>query len=66
MKLTDVLLIGLSIAFLIIGIDQSISYGFNNSYWAFMLALVPFFVLNYRRNRKATPPSPAQKKSKKN
>jgi uncharacterized membrane-anchored protein YitT (DUF2179 family) len=52
MKLLDILLIGLSIAFLVIGVDQSIAYGFQQSYWAFMLALLPFFIFSYRRNRK--------------
>jgi hypothetical protein len=59
MKLLDILLIGLSIAFMVIGVDQSIAYGFQQSYWAFMLALLPFFVLSYRRNRKQTDESVA-------
>jgi len=55
MKLTDILLLGLSAAFLIIGADQTIAYGFKQSYWAFMLALVPFFIYTFRRSRKPVP-----------
>jgi hypothetical protein len=53
MKLTDVLLIGLTIMFLIIGIDQTVVLGFDKGYWAFMLALVPFFIFNYRKTKRA-------------
>jgi hypothetical protein len=52
MKLPDVLLLGLTVMFLIIGLDQTIVLGFARGYWAFMLALVPFFVFNYRKSRK--------------
>jgi hypothetical protein len=52
MKLTDILLLGVTGAFLIIGTDQTIAFGFKQSYWAFMLALIPFFIFNFRRNRK--------------
>jgi hypothetical protein len=71
MKLTDILLLGLAVMFMVIGIDQAIVLGFNHAYWAFMLALVPFFVLNYRRSKRAssTPeeaPSKPPKKHKRN
>jgi hypothetical protein len=52
MKLVDILLLGLALVFIIIGIDQSLVYGFQKSYWAFMLSLTLFFAFNLRRNRK--------------
>jgi hypothetical protein len=52
MKLPDILLLGFSVALLIIGIDQTIAYGFQQSYWAFMLALIAFFTYSYRKGRK--------------
>ena len=51
MKLLDILLLGLSAAFIIIGIDQLIVLGFMHAYWAFMVALVPFFLYGLRRSR---------------
>jgi hypothetical protein len=52
MKLPEVVILSLAIAFLIIGIHQTILYGFGNAYWAVMLALVLFFVFNLKRARK--------------
>lgn len=52
MKLADILLLGLTLAFLIIGVDQTIVLGFSEGYWAFMLSLVLFFVYNFRKNKK--------------
>jgi len=52
MKLVDILLLGLSLAFIIIGIDQLIVLGVAHAYWAFMVALIPFFVFGLRRARK--------------
>ncbi|MDQ3537010.1 MAG: hypothetical protein M3421_15440 [Bacteroidota bacterium] len=40
MKIFDITLISLAIGFIIIGIHQSIVFGFGNSYWIFMLTLV--------------------------
>jgi hypothetical protein len=54
MKLTDILLLGLSLVLIIIGIDQTVAFGFKNSYWAFMLALTLFFVFTLRKNRDAS------------
>jgi hypothetical protein len=67
MKLVDVFLIGLTILFLIIGLDQSIVLGFEKGYWAFMLALVTFFVFNYRKSKRRVPdePEPGEKSVKK-
>jgi hypothetical protein len=49
MKLSDILLLGLTISLLVIGIDQSIILGLSQAYWAFMLALIPFFIYAYRK-----------------
>ncbi|HYF70884.1 MAG TPA: hypothetical protein VD884_22270 [Ohtaekwangia sp.] len=51
MKLSDILLLGLALAFIIIGIDQTIVLGFNHAYWAFMAALTLFFVFNFKKNK---------------
>lgn len=51
-KLSDVLLLSLSVVFLIIGVDQIISQGFGNGYWAIMLALVTFFMYTLRRHKR--------------
>ncbi len=51
MKVLDVILLSLSTAFLIIGIHQIATVGFGNGYWAIMLALVFFFVVNLRRRK---------------
>jgi hypothetical protein len=70
MKLPDVLLLGLTILFLIIGVDQMIVLGFREGYWAFMLALITFFAFNLRKTRRedrsGTPaPKKPLKKSRK-
>jgi hypothetical protein len=52
MKLFDVILLALAVVFLIVGIDQVITIGFENAYWAIMLALIFFFVYNLRRRKK--------------
>jgi hypothetical protein len=54
MKLIDVLLLGATLLFLVIGIDQSIVLGFTHGYWAFMLALAAIFFFNYRRAKRRT------------
>lgn len=51
LTLPDILILGLTLVFIIIGVDQSMAYGFNNSYWAFMLSLTLFFVYNLRKNK---------------
>ena len=51
MKLADILLLGITLAFLIIGVDQSIKLGFSQAYWAFMIALVAFFAYTLKRSR---------------
>jgi hypothetical protein len=62
MKLADILLLGLTLAFLIIGIDQSIVLGFSHAYWAFMLALITFFWFTLRKSRKPSAPAPRNEK----
>jgi hypothetical protein len=56
MKLADILLLGLTLAFLIIGVDQTIVLGFSHAYWAFMVALVTFFLFTLRKSRKPADP----------
>ena len=51
MKLTDVLVLSLAVAFLIIGIHQTMVVGFGKAYWAIMLSLVLYFVFNFRKNK---------------
>jgi hypothetical protein len=51
MKLIDSILISLAVAFLIIGIHQIMTVGFGNAYWAIMLALILFFLVNLRRRK---------------
>jgi hypothetical protein len=70
MKLPDILLIGFTIMFLIIGLDQTLVLGFRNGYWAFMAALVTFFLFTYRKGAKKAgstdePPAKLPKKGKK-
>lgn len=64
MKLVDVFLVGLTIMFLIIGTDQTLKLGFQNSYWAFMLALVTFFAFNYRKSKRADGGEPKKSRKK--
>jgi len=51
MKLPDVIFLSLAVAFVIIGIHQVINVGFENGYWAIMLALVFFFLYNLRKRK---------------
>ncbi len=53
MKLPEVIFISLAIAFSIIGIHQVMTVGFGNAYWALMLALLFFFLLNLRRRKQS-------------
>ena len=66
MKLIDALSLMFSLGFLVIGLDQSIRYGFYNSYWLFMLSLGLMFLYGYRKaGRKEQEQQTNQKKSKK-
>jgi hypothetical protein len=51
MKLPEILLLSLAVAFIIIGIHQGMTVGFGNAYWAIMLALLFFFLYNLRRRK---------------
>ena len=51
MKLPDILLLSLAVAFLIIGIHQVMNYGIASAYWALMLSLILFFLLNLRKRK---------------
>jgi hypothetical protein len=52
MKLPDIIILSLAVAFLIIGIHQTMTLGISQAYWALMITLILFFVLNLRRARK--------------
>jgi hypothetical protein len=64
LKLSDVLLLGLSFAFIVIGIDQTIFNGFQKSYWAFMLALTLFFTFTLRKGRQNVQSPPDRPKTR--
>ena len=51
MKLIDVLLLSLAVAFLIIGIDQIMTLGLGKAYWAIMLSLILYFAFNLRKKK---------------
>lgn len=51
MKLIDVLVLSLAVAFLIIGIHQTMTLGFGKAYWAIMLSVVLYFVYILRKKK---------------
>jgi len=51
MKLIDVLLLSLAVAFLIIGIHQVMTLGLGQAYWAIMLSLILYFAFNLRKKK---------------
>jgi hypothetical protein len=51
MKLSQIIILSLAVAFLIIGIHQVMTVGFSNGYWALMLTLILFFLFNLRRRK---------------
>ena len=51
MKLSDIIILSLAVAFLIIGIHQVMTYGLASAYWALMLALILLFLLNLRKRK---------------
>lgn len=51
MKLIDVLVLSLAVAFLIIGIHQTMTLGFGKAYWAIMVSLILYFVYNLRKKK---------------
>jgi hypothetical protein len=53
MKASDIILLSLSAAFVIIGTHQTITNGIVASYPIFMLAVVFLFWYKYRQNKRA-------------
>lgn len=51
MKLLDIILLSLSVAFFIIGVHQIMTVGLVGAYWAIMIAVVMFFVYNLRKKK---------------
>ncbi|MFO7257065.1 MAG: hypothetical protein DIU61_005180 [Bacteroidota bacterium] len=51
MKLFDVILLSLAVVFVVIAVHQSMVVGFSHSYWAVMVAMLLFFVYNYRKRK---------------
>ncbi len=65
----NTVLVALSVVMLIIGIHQSLLYGFFESYWLFMGSGLFFLWYQFRKNRLEhlkgnTPPSKTKKKKK--
>ncbi len=52
MKLIDAVSLMFSLGFMVIGVDQSIRFGFASSYWIFMLSLGLIFFYGYRKGQK--------------
>ncbi|HTE34805.1 MAG TPA: hypothetical protein VK666_30720 [Chryseolinea sp.] len=52
MKLVDVLVLSLAVAFLIIGIHQTMTAGIGNAYWAIMLSVALYFVFILRKKKR--------------
>ena len=51
MKLPDIILLSLAAGFIIIGIHQVMTVGFENGYWAIMIAVVFYFIYNFRKRK---------------
>jgi len=51
-KLIDILLLFLSGGFIIIGINETINTGFENSYYIFMISIALFLYYQIRKNKK--------------
>lgn len=68
MKLTDVLILSLALAFSIIGVHQSMTVGIGGSYFIFMFAAGLLFWFQFRRNKalSAEKQPPTKSKQKKN
>lgn len=63
MKLLDALILSLSLAFIIVGIHQTLVNGIGSSYAIFMFAVALLFWFQLRRNQKQDPPADILKKS---
>jgi hypothetical protein len=51
MKLVDVLILSLAVAFVIIGIYEVMTRGISFAYWSIMLSTGLFFLFVYRKKR---------------
>ena len=51
MKFPDVILLSVAVVFVFIGVQQTRTVGFENAYWAVMLALVFFFLYILRKRK---------------
>lgn len=51
MKLIDVVLLSLAVAFFIMGVHQTITVSFAKAYWLIMLATVFLFAYTYRKKK---------------
>ncbi|MBN7814270.1 hypothetical protein [Algoriphagus pacificus] len=65
MKLADVLILSLSLAFIIIGIHLSLTIGVEASYPVFMFAVALLFWFQYRRIQNPKEPEKPTSKPKK-
>ena len=51
-NLIDILVLFLSAAVMIIGVHQTILFGFGSSYWIFMASIALFLYYQIRKNKK--------------
>lgn len=51
-NLVDILLLFVSGALIIIGVNETIFEGFENSYWIFMISIALFLYYQIRKNKK--------------
>jgi Na+/melibiose symporter-like transporter len=65
MKIFNTVILSIAIGFLIIGIHQSLTFGFEASYWLFMITLALLLWFKIRRNRENDPPVPNNKRNNK-
>lgn len=49
MKLSEVIILSLTVVFIFIGLYESIRFGIGTGYWAIMVAILLLFVFSYRR-----------------
>ena len=61
MKLRDSILLSLTVGFLIIGVHQTMTVGFQKAYWALMICLILFFAYGLSKKPKSTNKIPPEK-----
>ncbi|WP_075348918.1 hypothetical protein [Algoriphagus marinus] len=64
MKLTDAIILSLSLALIIIGVHQSLTVGIEASYAIFMFAVALLFWFQYRKMKVPQEPPSDKKKAK--